>query len=59
MKRLHKFLTVYEDWMAGKFYWTFKTKRYFGNDVDRVKETLMVTPHPQQPPRGQIIINDL
>jgi len=58
-EKVHKYLKVYEDWMTGNFHWSLRSKRYFGTDVDRVRETLVVTIHPQLAPRGQEVIGDL
>jgi len=50
---------VLEDWMAAILHWSLESKRYFGKDVDKVRETLTVTIKPQMAPRGQKVIDDL
>jgi len=58
-EQVHKYLKVCEDWMTAGFYWSLESKRYFGTDVNRVRETLTVTIHPGLAPRGQEVIDDL
>ncbi|KAG8980783.1 hypothetical protein FRB90_007487 [Tulasnella sp. 427] len=56
---VQRYLRVLEDWMTGGFYWSLESKRYFGDQVDRVKKTLCVEILPKEAPRGQIVIPDL
>ena len=58
-EKVHRYIKVYEDWMTGNLHWSLQSRRYFGTDVDHVRETLMVTIHPQLAPRGQEVIDDL
>lgn len=40
---VRRYLQVCEDWMAGGFYWSLESERYFGKEVKNVNETLRVT----------------
>ena len=50
-EQVFTYLKVCEDWMTAEFYWSLESTRYFGTDVDRVRETLKVTIKPQMAPR--------
>ncbi|KAG8902020.1 hypothetical protein FRB99_004869 [Tulasnella sp. 403] len=41
-KDVRAYLEVLEDWMVGGFYWSLESQRYFGEDVEDVKASLVV-----------------
>jgi hypothetical protein len=58
-EQIAKYCSIMEDWMVGGFYWSLESERYFGKDVEKVRDTLIVTVHAELAPRGQSVIDDL
>ncbi|KAG8966577.1 hypothetical protein FRC03_011633 [Tulasnella sp. 419] len=56
---LEKYIRVMCDWMIGGFCWSLESKRYFGEDVEKVKATLRVALLPQEKPRGETVVDGL
>lgn len=58
-KQVAQYLQCCEDWMTGGFHWSLRSDRYFGDEVEEVKRTLVVKLLPKRMPRGQAVIPDL